>query len=585
MTSAGSPSQSVDADVPVLIVGGSLVGLASAMFLAQHGVETLSVEKHDGTAIHPRAGYFQLRTIELLRIAGIEAKVRAAALALYDPDGGLNAVETLAGREIANYIPNINQGVEDVSPARRLFMPQQVLEPLLLERARELGARFLYATELVDFSQDADGVTARVRETRTGAERLIRSRYLVACDGNRSPIRERLGIRMRGHGLLSRSVTIYFRADCSHALRGRNLGVIYVNNPRVRGFFRLEKTGLGGFLVVFTVGDINEPGARFVADDITDELAVELVRDAVGEPDLEVDVQDVDAWRAVADAADTFQHGRVLLAGDAAHTMPPTGGFGGNTGIQDAHNLAWKLALVTKGLAGPALVDTYDAERQPAGVLAVEQAYNRYVLRSDPDLGTEGMHEAVPDMHVEFNRYRSSAVLPDPDDVDDGGLDIDPRVSRARPGTRAPHVELRRDGASLSTVDLFGAGFVLLTGPDGGGWREPAQRVAAAAGLDLITYLVAQSGAAGDLVGPGGDEATSFTAAYGIEPSGAVLVRPDGYVAWRRLRSVQDPTEQLTAALGAVLCRDIDAAGERAGAPAHEPRSLTIEGRSRGGAP
>ena len=135
MTSEGSPSQSVDADVPVLIVGGSLVGLASAMFLAQHGVETLSVEKHESTAIHPRAGYFQLRTIELIRIAGIEAKVRAAALALYDPDGGLNAVETLAGREIANYIPNINQGVEDVSPARRLFMPQQVLEPLLLERA------------------------------------------------------------------------------------------------------------------------------------------------------------------------------------------------------------------------------------------------------------------------------------------------------------------------------------------------------------------------------------------------------------------------------------------------------------------
>ena len=271
MTSAGSPSQSVDADVPVLIVGGSLVGLASAMFLAQHGVETLSVEKHDGTAIHPRAGYFQLRTIELMRVAGIEAKVRAAALALYDPDGGLNAVETLAGREIANYIPNINQGVEDVSPARRLFMPQQVLEPLLLERARELGARFQYATELVGFSQDADGVTATVRDTRLRARRrLIRSRYLVACDGNRSPIRERLGITMRGHGLLSRSVTIYFRADCSHALRGRNLGVIYVNNPRVRGFFRLEKTGLGGFLVVFTVGDINEPGARFVADEITD---------------------------------------------------------------------------------------------------------------------------------------------------------------------------------------------------------------------------------------------------------------------------------------------------------------------------
>ncbi len=409
-----------EVEVPVLVIGGSLVGLATSMFLAQHGVEVLSVEKHLGTAIHPRAGYFQLRTIELMRVAGIEDRVRAAALELYDPDGGMNAVESLTGREIANYIPNINGGVADVSPARRLFMPQQVLEPLLLQRAREFGARFQYATELVGYVQDDDGVTATVRSVTDGSEQLIRAKYMVACDGNRSPIRESLGIKMIGHGLMSRSVTIYFRADCSVALRGRNLGVIYVNNPDVRGFFRLEKTGLGGFLVVFTVGDINEPGARFVADIITDEMAVQLVRDAVGDPDLEVNVLDVDKWRAVAEAADTFQRGRIFIAGDAAHTMPPTGGFGGNTGIQDAHNIAWKLAMALEGTAGPALVDTYDQERQPAGVQAIEQAYNRYVSRSDPDLGTEGMHEAIPDMHVEFNRYRSTAVVSDDDYVDDG---------------------------------------------------------------------------------------------------------------------------------------------------------------------
>ena len=133
-----------------------------------------------------------------------------------------------------------------------------------------------------------------------------------------------------------------------------------------------------------------------------------------------------------------IQSGRIFLAGDAAHTMPPTGGFGGNTGVQDAHNIAWKLAMVLRGEAGPALLDTYDAERRPAGYQAVEQAYNRYVLRSDPDLGTDGMHEAIPDMHVEFNRYRSSAVVPDAGFEDDGRLDIDPRVSCGLPGTRAP---------------------------------------------------------------------------------------------------------------------------------------------------
>ncbi len=550
------PSAAVD--VPVLVIGGSLVGLSTSMFLAQHGVDVLSVEKHHGTAIHPRAGYFQLRTIELMRIAGIEDRVRAAALELYDPDGGLNAVETLAGREIANYIPNINGGVEDISPARRLFMPQQVLEPLLLQRAREFGARFQYSTELVRYEQDDSGVTATVRNVIDGKEDEIRASYMVACDGNRSPIRESLGIQMIGHGLLSRSVTIYFRADCSTALRGRNLGVIYVNNPQVRGFFRLEKTGLGGFLVVFTVGDINEPGARFVADTITDEMAVQLVRDAVGDQDLHVDVLDVDKWRAVAEAADTFQRGRIFIGGDAAHTMPPTGGFGGNTGIQDAHNIAWKLALVLHGHAGPALVDTYDQERQPAGRQAIEQAYNRYVLRSDPDLGTEGMHEAIPDMHVEFNRYRSTAVVPDPGYVDDGALDIDPRQSHGLPGTRAPHVELSSQGKTLSTLDLYVGDFVLMAGPDGVGWAEAAAAAKSAVGIEVLSYTVRRSrdsgGAVDEFVDQPADPAVApFWTAYGIGPSGASLVRPDGYVAWRSQSYAADAAERLTAALRQVL--------------------------------
>ena len=545
-----------ETEVPVLVIGGSLVGLSTAMFLAQRGVRTLSVEKHRGTAIHPRAGYFQLRTMELMRYAGIEDRVRAAALALYDADGGLNAVETLAGREIANYIPNINHGVQDVTPARRLFMPQQVLEPILLQRARELGARFEYATELTAFEQDASGVTATVRDIDSGAERRIRAQYMVACDGHRSPVREALGIKMKGHGMMSRSVTIYFHADCSRALRGRNLGVIYVNNPSIRGFFRLEKTGLGGFLVVFTVGDINEPGARFVADEITTERAVQLVRDAVGDRDLEVNVESVDKWRAEAQTAETFQKGRIFIAGDAAHTMPPTGGFGGNTGIQDAHNIAWKLALVTKGLAGSELLDSYNAERQPAGYLAVEQAYNRYVLRSDPDLGTEGMHAAVPDMHVEFNRYRSSAVVHDEAYADDGKPDIDPKESKALPGTRAPHVELSRNGATTSTIDLFGENFVLLTGHEGAVWRDAVEAAAQRHGAKIECHAIDRVGGRSEFIDLHGDHATPFCAHYGIAPSGAVLVRPDGYVAWRATQYAAPAAEQLGDVLAAVLCRE-----------------------------
>lgn len=563
MNDTGPAADSGLIEVPVLVVGGSLVGLATSMFLAHQGVQCLSVEKHRGTAIHPRAGYFQLRTMELMRIAGIEERVIAAAHALYDPNGGLNAVETLAGREIANYIPDINQGVDDLTHARRLFMPQQVLEPIIKARAEALGAKFRYASELTHFVQDEHAVNATFRDIDSGAEHRIRARYMVACDGNRSPIRERLGIAMQGHPVMSHSITIYFRADCSRALRGRNLGVIYVNNPKVRGFFRLEKTGLGGFLVIFTVGDISAPGARNVAAGINETSAAQLVRDAVGDDALEVDVQDIHKWTAVCHAADRFCEGRVFIAGDAAHTMTPTGGFGGNTGVQDAHNIAWKLAHVLDGRAGPRLLDTYDDERQPAGRQAIEQAYQRYVTRSDPDIGMEGVHKQIPDTHVEFNRYRSAAVIPEPGFVDDGKPDIDPRRSFALPGTRAPHVELRRDGSVISSLDLYGQGFVLVTGYAGEAWRDAAVRSAHDTGIPIDVHVVSAPGEGGALEDlPVHRQKISspfsqpFPTAYGIEPSGAVLVRPDGYVGWRSATQGHDVAGQLCEALERILCRD-----------------------------
>jgi 2-polyprenyl-6-methoxyphenol hydroxylase-like FAD-dependent oxidoreductase len=501
-------------EIPVLVVGASMIGLSSAMFLAWHGIPVISIERHKGTAIHPRAGFFQLRTLELLRIVGIDRDATAASHALYDPDGALNAVETLAGREIARYIPNINEGVEAFSPVRRLFMPQQVLEPILYRRAQELGVDFRFFSEVTSLEQDADGVTVTVRDLESGAEGKVRAQYVVACDGNRSPIRERLGIKVRGHGQLSHSVTIYFRADCSKALRNRNLGVIYVTNSDLRGFFRLEKTGLGGFLVVFTVGDIKLPGARNVADIIDEELAIKFVRQAVGDPDLEVNVLDIAKWKAVADCAERFQEGRVLLA------------------------------YVLQGHGGPKLVDTYNAERWPVGRMVVEQAYNRYVTRSDPDLGMEGVEPPIPDIHIELgNRYRSAAVIPD-DPADDGEPHIDPSVSKGRPGTRGPHVVLERDGKDFSVLDLYGRRFVLVAAPGGGAWADAARTAAKSVSVPLDAYHL---GAAGKV----SDPRTAFPEAYGVTPAGAVLVRPDGYVAWR----AQDATGANAAAMESVLTR------------------------------
>ncbi len=245
----------------VLIVGGSLVGLSAAAFLGHHGIAAHVVEKHAGTSIHPRAGYFHLGTMEAYRRIGLEAAIKEASLEQFGPDGGINLVESLAGRELAQFVPDINAGVEPYSPCRRFFMTQQSLEPLLHRRAAELGAQLSYRTELVGFEQDADGVTAEVRDVDSGETRQIRARYMIAADGWRSPVREALGIGMGGPGLLSDSITIYFKADCRPWLEGRQMGVIYVVNADQRGFFRFEAGGTRGFLAVNTLGDLSLPNS------------------------------------------------------------------------------------------------------------------------------------------------------------------------------------------------------------------------------------------------------------------------------------------------------------------------------------
>jgi 2-polyprenyl-6-methoxyphenol hydroxylase-like FAD-dependent oxidoreductase len=542
-----------DEQVSVLIVGGSLVGLSTALFLRLHGVDCLSVERHSGTAIHPRAGHFQLRTVEILRWAGLEDEVKRRSEEKYLLNGGINNVESLAGREIASYFPNLNAGVEEFSPTLRLFIDQDVLEPILRTRAQELGAGLRNRVECTALEQDDTGVTATLRDLDDGGETTVRSDYVVAADGNRSPTRERLGIAMRGHGVLSNSVTIYFRSDVGLAplLKGRDQGVNYVTNPVLRGFFRLDRTGNRGFLVVNLIGDTARPEivAAYpsapwanAAQSIDEQRALELVRAAIGVPEIPVVIEDVAKWQAVADSAERYREGRVFLAGDAAHTMPPNGGFGGNTGVQDAHNLAWKLAFALRGVADPRLLDTYDDERRAIGELTVEQAYTRYVTRVAPYLGTEGMQALVDDFSIEIGcRCNSAAVVLEPGD--DEALHEHPRESKGRPGSRAPHVLVPRDGARVSTLDLFGNGFVLLAGADGAAWHEAALSAAGQFGVPLDGYVIA-------------DAASGFADAYGISQAGAVLVRPDGVVAWRAVGAESEPQRIVRRALASVLCKE-----------------------------
>jgi len=529
-------AEMTDLEVPILIVGGSLVGMSSALLLGHHGVQSLTVEHHRGTAIHPRAAMISQRTMEILRTVGIEQIVREKSEQQFVQDGAIMAVETLAGKELAWFIPNLNEGVRDVSPTVRLFITQSLLEPLLKQRTLELGADLRFATEVISCEQDASGVTAILAHRDTGEKQTVRARYMIAADGARSRVREQLGIRMLGRGIFSNSITIYFRAEVAPLMGNRNLSVIMVNNPELRGFFRIEKPFDSGFLVVNTIGDPAKPNTDLWTG-LTDQRCAELLRAALGDQEIPVEIDSVMQWNSRADVAEIFQKGRIFLAGDSAHVMPPYGGFGGNTGVQDAHNLAWKLAMVVKGQADPALLNTYDLERRPAGVFTTEQAYGRYVTREAKYLGLDKLQPLANDLNIELGYcYHSSAVIPD---EDTGGRGHEnPRDSKGRPGTRAPHVWLEQGGKQISTLDLFGGNFVVLAGTEGRLWTEAAQAVSRQLAVPIDAYQFEL-----------GD-------AYGFTSQGAVLVRPDGFVAWRSKGGSPDPAGTLFEALRAVLARE-----------------------------
>jgi 2-polyprenyl-6-methoxyphenol hydroxylase-like FAD-dependent oxidoreductase len=512
-----------DIEVPVVIVGGSLVGLSAGLLLARHGVRSLVLERHSRTAIHPRAAHATQRTMEIFRTADLETAIRERSAEQFVQDGGVVEVETLVGGATREFIADLNAGIRDLSPCERVFLSQNSLEPLIMDRALELDVDVRFSTEVVSIVEDSTGVTTLLRDRDSGATSTVRSPYLIAADGAHSGVRRRLEIGMQGHPTFSRSITIYFRADVRSLLAGKKWAVVYVNHPRLRGFFRFEKPFDSAFLAVNTEGDASRP-VRDVSTGLTTERALDFVACALGSKEIPVAIDSIMHWEAAAEVAERLQTGRVFIAGDAAHVMPPTGGFGGNTGIQDAHNLAWKLARVMRDGAPATLLATYETERRPAARLAVEQAYTRYVLRTDPSLGSDGCEPLVNDLNIELGYvYRSRAIAEEA--PDDGAVHVSPRESRARPGTRAPHLWLERGGKRLSSLDLYGHRFVLVAGPEAAEWCRCARIASAEQGVAL------------DIARPGvdglEDPAGRLGELHGIEADGCLLVRPDGFVAWR----------------------------------------------------
>jgi hypothetical protein len=293
-----------------------------------------------------------------------------------------------------------------------------------------------------------------------------------------------------------------------------------------------------GFLGVNTLGDpkLDPEAAVTAATDVSEARLIELVRAGVGKPDLQVRVDGYSRWRATAEVAQRFSEGRIFIIGDAAHLMPPNGGVGGNTGIHDAHNLAWKLAQVIQGHAKPRLLDSYARERKPVARFTVEQAFSRYVARTAPWLAARQQTETIAhDFDIEIGYlYGRDAVH------------ADPRTTRGMPGSRIPHYWLERDGQRISTIDLTGR-WLLLTGGQGSEWIEVARGIASGFdGLTLDAWVVGER-----VTDPSGD----FGAAVGISPQGAVLIRPDGFVSWRTDHPASKAGEELAAAWASALGR------------------------------
>ena len=531
----------------MLVVGGSLVGLSTSLLLAAHGVPHLLVERHRGTAVHPRAASFHQRTMEIFRSAGDAGGGRRRR------GEGVRAErrDRLGGEpgrpRLTVLLPHFNEGVEHLSPTQRLLHHPDRAGACAPATRRGTGAGHHYGTELVGFEQDDEGVTSVIRSRNGGVEETVRSDYLVAADGAHSAVRRALGIELAGRGTFADCVTIYFRADMRELIGDRNLSVVYVNHPELLGFFRFSITGDSGFLAVFSTteadGTREYPRGR---PTWTPHARRSSSERPSGRADIPVEIESVQRWSAAASWASRFQDRRVFLAGDAAHVMPPTGGFGGNTGVADAHNLAWKLAMVLAARPAPALLDTYDAERRPVRSLIVEQAYTRYVLRVDPTLPRDDLAAPLDDASIELGPSTDRAAVLDRRRTTTcwWSTPAGPRWP-ARHACAAPRRRAGRcPGLDRSTSSR--AGFVLLAGP--------ADKRGATPRVESPGTSAYPSWRIGSRLGriARRPRAQSFPKAFGTGDEGAVLVRPDGVVAWRTDQAAADPRAELDDVEGAL---------------------------------
>ncbi|MEV4420965.1 FAD-dependent monooxygenase [Patulibacter sp. NPDC049589] len=592
-----------DVEIPVLIVGGGAAGLSTSLMLGQLGTESLVIERHPGTAILPKAHVIHSRTMEILRAFGLDDAVREIGspagtferTTWYTSLGGdepwdgqiLYSVPSWSGSDLQPYY-------ERITGSLMANLPQHLLEPLLRRRAEEVNGadRVRFHHELVTLEDgDGDGVRATVRDRTSGETYGVRAQYVVGADGGKT-VGQMLGIEMVGPKPFVDVVSLTFDADFSPYLQEDDSLIRLFLRPNVDGTVRRFSIIASGpdpwdrHCRHWRSGVVLPPGSEKHPEDYTVQNAVDDLRKLFELPELEIENVRMSHWLVESVLAERFRSGRTFLIGDAAHRHSPMGGLGLNTGVQDAHNLAWKLSAVVDGDADPSLLDSYEAERLPVARRRVEFATFSFFNH----LSVGGSFGTVPGADPEFNRGVLTALFSDtPEgemrradlqevfhtlrrefqhaDLDLGyeyadspavvpdGTDAPPRdpVGHvyhpvARPGHRLPHAWFTTaDGDRVAAHDVVRQdAFVLFVGDDGEDWV----RAAAATGRDRrFPIVVRRVGPGGDLGDPDG----TWAALRGHGEDGAVLVRPDGHVAFRAHGRVADPTGALQSALGRVL--------------------------------
>lgn len=526
----------------VMIVGGGPVGLSMALLLDRFGVDCVVTERSTKTTDHPKARGCMARTMELFRQWGVEDSIRNRGLAR---DADVFAVASqVAGEEYGRSRPEPDL---DQTPAWKSVVAQDAVEEEIfkkLETARHV--RLHFSAEVVSVEEGEDDVVVRTRSMTSGEEELWRATYVVAADGAGSGIRRASGIEMVGPPTLAVMSNDYWKGDLSGVSRAQNCAGWLLfpadrNEPRMT---ILNTNGRDRWLSVLRVGDVEDERAHAW----TDAEFAAMTRRYVGLPDLSVELINRSIWRVSKQVAATYRKGRILIAGDAAHRFPPNGGYGMNSGIQDAHNLAWKLAFVLKGLAKDRLLDSYTLERRPVAQSNANFSLGNYdrfnaleeAVRSnnedriqfwidDMDNHTHSMGQSLGVIYEEGAVIRDGTVPPA----------YNPRiyVPTDRPGSRFPHLWLD-SSRTRSTIDWFDTEFVVVAGPLGSQWLEAGRDVSAKTGMPLGLRSLPRA---------------DYRDGIRMGQRGVALVRPDGHVAWRMPWMAAHPAKELADALSTLL--------------------------------